>query len=1644
MADLNDLIDATRHLSNRIDRDRAIDEICRRFEATWSSDRSSCIEDCLAAAGQQIREELLFELVAVEVELRQSAGESPTRDEYVSRFPEDEQVVTAAFEEALRVDDSAPASHAVSLPERFGEFRIVREIGRGGMGVVYEAEQESLRRRVALKSLLRQYDSRSPVESRKRFRREARAIARLHHSNIVDVFGDGEHDGVPYFAMRLIDGSGLDQMIASIRLMADTQREAESKDQSTTRQGAIETEDRRQGLGVAASEPRESREAQAGESVTLPRRGTGAFETELCVEKSDSQFDWRVTDAGTGETEFRLPFRGAERAVLAAKIGHSIASALQYAHDCGVLHRDVKPSNILIDRDGTAWLTDFGLAQLSGSATLDGLTLDGSIMGTLRYLSPESLGGEVSAGSDQYALGLTLFELIALRPAFDRQERAGLLRDIEQCARPALDVIAPDTPRDLVTIIHKAIDREPSARYARIGELGDDLRRFLNDEPIRARRISKVEQLSRWRRRNRGLAASLSAVAVLLLVVAVGSAIAAGYFGRLSAKLKSTVDELTETATELTARTSALTARTKELTVARKSAEAVASENLKLAREAELARDRAEDTVYFSRIALADRAWLNNDVHVARALLRKCLPQSNEPDRRGWEWHYLDSLCNSNVVFLDRSTGHRSGYFYDVRFSPDGRWLATGSSVPWEPGGNSDLAIWDTRDYSLLRRDEVSISAPDGIRFSSDSRSIALLDSSGAVTHAAVVETGDVIPLDQIDSADFDVSEALVAEFDSASERPVVLRNPQNGDVVATLSLQSGLQDVRASGDGKLVATAGDNAVVQVWDVATAKPTRILRGHDRTAYSAAFSPTDFQMASVALDGIRIWDLTRNPSHVTLRVPHTVSQGERLIDFAFTPDGRELIGIELSDDSMRIGRSRVATGEQLQFSNLKDLNLLSGQQRALTICPTIGQFILPLRRDPATVAVCDLDTGRILHTLTHPSEFIVAAEFSRDGEMIATGYSQRSSIRLWNAETGRLIRQLGPIVETTGDEQSAEQTPVLAFSQSSNRLACCYAMKDGIQVWDTATGELVCRLSADPALRPMSCSFSADGRQLAVGFLGSAGIGIFDLQEKRLHLRLIAGEGSDGIVEFSPTENRLATTGRDGSTSLWDTRTGELILRLNSSVAARFNYGFGPRVHWSPDGRRLAANNWLGQIDVWETSEPDQSQADRLAIAEMRSILWFIEQAGIAIESGDLAAGLRQAGKVRDRSNLAPGIQIARGFLWARLGKWELAAADLYPRGPHTPAFRRLVSEHTDQSDELLTNAAMLRPDVPELQIALADRAERNGDHDAFDEHRRLAVSLLERELAERPTDTFVARQLAEVIRSNEEKIRWQPLRIQSAKSAGGATLSIQKDGSILASGNNVPGDVYTVTAPCDAERVFAVRLDVLPDPSLPNRGPGRHPSGNFKLDEIRLLNCNANAGSPDESHVFSDAWASFQFPAPDVNVLGTIQHDDPRVWHVWSKWGLPHHAVFKLKEPVTIQPDQPLVIELRHHTDPDLTLGRFRLSVSPTPFVTRNLVEQVLLDTNWQPPFLALAAIRISAGQYRQAAAALQQVPETENPAEIAVRLLLLTRLAVRLEQSDRVSDACDRLIKHLRDNPLPSPYEWLNPEFVRSEFKLP
>jgi eukaryotic-like serine/threonine-protein kinase len=757
----------TRQLQQHIEQARLVDQICRQFENAWNAGKQPRVEECLVDLDETIRHEVLTELLAVELELRRASGETPRLDEYLRRFPESADTISALLDEPLSTDAAPPDDGRI--PERFGEFRIVREIGRGGMGVVYEAVQESLQRTVALKSLLHRIESHG--DGHRRFEREARAIARLHHSHIVDVFGNGEHDGVPFFAMRFIDGEGLDKIITDCREPSEAPREFSTvpgrSKPGTSKAGAVST----------------TEQPVANRSTS----GTAGI--------NDAEID----NADIASRKFRLPLKLADRERTAAMIGCQIASALHYAHESGIVHRDIKPSNILIDADGNPWMTDFGLARLSETEIEASLTIEGSILGTLRYLPPESLQQTTDERGDQYSLGLTLYEMLALRPAFDRTDKAGLLHDLEHAARPALDDLQPDVSRDLVTIIHKAIDREPSARYASVGELGDDLQQFLNDEPIRARRISKLEQLSRWSRRNRGLAASLATVAVLLLVVAVGSAMAAGYFSSLNTKLSSTVEELTTTTTELTTKTNDLTLRTTELTVARNNAETVAAENLKLAQAAEAARDQAEDTVYFSRIALADRAWQSNDVQAATDLLKKCQPQPGAIDRRGWESRYLDGLCNSNVVHIARSRTHSSNYLYGIAFSPDGRWLATGSSSPWQAGAKSDVVVWHTRDFGLVGSRLVDINAPRRLRFSSDSRAIALLGESGTVLLALDRETGDTIPLDQIQPDTFAAAEPIVAEFarggqwnrSGSTARPADGRRRQNA---ATAGRHTGSQ----------------------------------------------------------------------------------------------------------------------------------------------------------------------------------------------------------------------------------------------------------------------------------------------------------------------------------------------------------------------------------------------------------------------------------------------------------------------------------------------------------------------------------------------------------------------------------------------------------------------------------------------------------------------------------------------------------------------------------------------------------------------------------------------------------------------------------------------------------------------------------
>lgn len=359
-----------------------------------------------------------------------AAGGAPAEEQYLRDYPELAAELRGVFRTLDFVEATSRTLHAAVLEPGhvLGEFRIVREVGRGGMGVVYEAVQVPLQRRVALK-VLAPGASLSPRAS-ERFALEAETAGRLHHTNIVPIHAVGERDGLLYYAMQFISGRSL---------------------------AAHLSEWRRDGVGAAAPHYR------------------------------------RVAAWGT-----------------------QVAEALEYAHSHGAIHRDIKPANLLLDDHDQVWLTDFGLAREDARATI---TLSGDIVGTARYMSPEQArgGGEHLDGrSDVYSLGATLYELLALRPAIDGDSREVVLNRLTTDEPRPLRHLEPAIPRDLETIVARCTARDPRQRYQRAAEVADDLRRYLQGEPIRARRPPTVVRAARLVRKHRTTAFS---VALVLVVV---------------------------------------------------------------------------------------------------------------------------------------------------------------------------------------------------------------------------------------------------------------------------------------------------------------------------------------------------------------------------------------------------------------------------------------------------------------------------------------------------------------------------------------------------------------------------------------------------------------------------------------------------------------------------------------------------------------------------------------------------------------------------------------------------------------------------------------------------------------------------------------------------------------------------------------------------------------------------------------------------------------------------------------------------------------------------------------------------------------------------------------------------------------------
>jgi serine/threonine protein kinase len=531
----------------------------------------------------------------------------------------------------------APAAAGGEL----GDFRILREVGRGGMGVVYEAEQLSLGRRVALKVL--PFAATMDPKHLQRFHNEARAAASLHHEHIVPVYAVGQERGVHFYAMQFIEGRSVAEVIARQR---------------------------------GASEPRP---CGSGEETAA----VAAAPTEPAPR--DAAYFRRV-----------------------AELGIQAANALQHAHENGVIHRDVKPANLLVDTRGKLWVTDFGLAQVQADG---GLTRTGDLVGTLRYASPEQALGKrelVDHRTDIYGLGATLYELLTLRPAMEGRDRQELFRRIAFEEPRAPRRHHPGLPVDLETIILKAMAKEPRERYATVGDLADDLRRFLERRPIHARRPTVWQRASRWAGRHQRVV--LAALAGLLVVMS-SLALSAWQIER--------------------AREEAVRQRD----VAEENARDVA------AREREL-RHR----LYPADINLAHRLWQLGNHAQAREVLRRQVPEKGQEDLRGFEWYFLWDRCRRGEPRTLR--GHRHAYdvaispdgktklsyfvekskgrVYDIAFSPDGKTLATASQ-------DCTVGLWDVEGGQLLSMLGGHAKEVDCVWFSPDGRVLASHSGDGTI-----------------------------------------------------------------------------------------------------------------------------------------------------------------------------------------------------------------------------------------------------------------------------------------------------------------------------------------------------------------------------------------------------------------------------------------------------------------------------------------------------------------------------------------------------------------------------------------------------------------------------------------------------------------------------------------------------------------------------------------------------------------------------------------------------------------------------------------------------------------------------------------------------------------------------------------------
>jgi serine/threonine protein kinase/WD40 repeat protein len=848
-----------------------------------------------------------LEGLAEEYLRRHRAGERPTPDEYAARHPKHAERIRELFpalavverlkptseDRAGRSDRTGlggpPAGASPGALRRLGDYAIIRELGRGGMGVVYEAEHESLKSRVALKVMHPRL--RPDPTSLRRFEREARSAARLHHTNIVPVFDFGEQDGICYYAMQFIAGVGLVDVLDDVRRLRPALDGASQA--ATGRNGddqPTETVDEplpavTRGLltGRFATAPADPGEPDPAPTVSLdPDRmdqagAVGTLDRPAPVPSAAAPAGGgsSATSSFAGQPEF-VYFREV------ARLGAQIADAIEYAHRQNVVHRDIKPSNLLLDAQGNVWVTDFGLAKLVEG---DDLSQSHDLVGTLRFMAPERFRGVTDRRGDIYALGATLYELLALRPAFAERDQILLIDQIVHQTPTPLRQHDRRIPRDLETIVHKVLSKDARDRCNTAGELRDELRRFVEGRPTRWRQVGPVEKFRRWCRRNPWLAAANITAAVLTTLLAIGSTIAAWiYSDQVEALQRQQVK------TELAQQ--GLAAQL----VQTQKAETRGRERLfeSLVSQAQARRVSRRMGQRFETLdALEHAADLGRELKLPpekfdllrdEAIACLALPDLKPASRvislpSGVVGFTYDSTMSRYALRLRDGTISVQRFADDQEvarfqahgdrdiccFSPDGRYLATRHEPSYA------VTVWDV-DRRAIAVNDPGVVSP-GATFSPDSRRIVLSRQGTLLEHE--LATGKLsrrwpglslwAPVFKPDGTQIAVIEHVQKNYACR------IIDAESGGLVRSFPIPTlSFTGLVWSPDGATLATPCDDQKIYLWDAATGTRRATLEGHINSGLQATFHPAGTLLASNGFEGrLWLWDSVLGRPWLTL-------------------------------------------------------------------------------------------------------------------------------------------------------------------------------------------------------------------------------------------------------------------------------------------------------------------------------------------------------------------------------------------------------------------------------------------------------------------------------------------------------------------------------------------------------------------------------------------------------------------------------------------------------------------------------------------------------------------------------------------------------------------------------------------------------